>query len=175
MTLMKGSAGVGRTGSFIVVDAILDGLRRERNAPKPPPGAEIDSAPRPIASRNSSADSTNPVPTLERTIGVPTPILEESEAEPAPPKRMSLSHANMVDHQRQSFMQHRGDAPGSASAYSAHSLPTSNGNASYTSSERRAISKTLADLSVVFPSLFDVADSKQWCRERYESNYGIQG
>jgi len=172
--LMIGSAGVGRTGSFIVVDAILDGLRRERFAPKPRPDGEVDAAPRPIASRNSSADSTNPVPTIERSVGIPTPILEEPGAEPAPPKRMSLSHANMVDHQRQSFMQHRGDGPGSASGNSTHSIPTSSGKASYTSSERRAMAKTLADLSVPFPSLYDSADSKQWCRERYESNDGIQ-
>lgn len=148
--LMTGSAGVGRTGSFIVVDAILDGLRRERFAPKPTQAGEVDIAPRPIASRNSSADSANPIPTLDRSVGIPTPIHEEPGAEQAPPKRMSLSHANMVDHQRQSFMQHRGDGPGSASAHSTHSLPTSNGNASYTSSERRALAKTLNDLSVPF-------------------------
>jgi hypothetical protein len=147
---MIGSAGVGRTGSFIVVDAILDGLRRERSAPKPSQEGKVDAAPRPIASRNSSADSTNPVPTIERSVGIPTPILEEPGAEPAPPKRMSLSHANMIDHQRQSFMQHRGDGPGSASGNSTHSIPTSSGKASYTSSERRAMAKTLADLSVPF-------------------------
>jgi hypothetical protein len=143
---MTGSAGVGRTGSFIVVDAILDGLRRERFAPKPSQDGEVDAAPRPIASRNSSADSTNPVPTLERSVGIPTPILEEPGVEPAPPKRMSLSHANMVDHQRQSSMQHRATAPGSGSANSTHSIPTSSGKVSYTSSERRAMAKTLADL-----------------------------
>jgi hypothetical protein len=72
-------------------------------------------------------------------------------------------------------MQHRATAPGSASANSTHSHPTSSGKGSYTSSERRAMAKTLADLSVPFPSLRDSADSKQWCRERYESNYGFQG
>jgi hypothetical protein len=172
---MTGSAGVGRTGSFIVVDAILDGLRRERFAPKPSQEGKVDAAPRPIASRNSSAENANPVSTVERSIGVPTPILEEPGAEPAPPKLMSLSHANMVDHQRQSMMQHRATAPGSASANSTHSHPTSSGKGSYTSSERRAMAKTLADLSVPFPSLRDSADFKQWCRERYESNYGFQG
>ena len=145
---MLGSAGVGRTGSFIVVDAILDGLRRERSAFKNQQKSEVEAAQRPIASRNSSSESTNPVPALERSVALPTPIPEEPESAPAPPERMSLSHANMVDHQRQSFMQHRGDAAGSMSANSTHSLTGSNGNNSYSSSERRAMAKTLADLSV---------------------------
>jgi len=148
-----GSAGVGRTGSFIVVDAILDGLRRERSASLDQQDGEARPAPRPIASRNSSSESTNQVPNLERSVAMPTPIPEEPESAPTPPKRMSLSHANMVDHQRQSFLQHRGDAAGSMSAHSTHSLTGSNGNHSYSSSERRAMSRTMADLSVPFPCL----------------------
>ena len=147
-----GSAGVGRTGSFIVVDAILDGLRRERSASLNQQDGEAKAVPRPIASRNSSSESTNQVPNLERSVAMPTPIPEEPESAPNPPKRMSLSHANMVDHQRQSFLQHRGNAAGSISANSTHSLTGSNGNHSYSSSERRAMSMAMNELSVPFPS-----------------------
>jgi hypothetical protein len=179
--LMTGSAGVGRTGSFIVVDSILDGLRREREHPESARATEkneLDAAPRPINSRHSSGEAVhNPVATLERSVGMPTPILEEPEPEvqPQPPKRMSLSHANMVDHQRQTFLQHRAEGSGSGSAKSTLSMTGSAGNASFTSSERRSMAKSLEALSVPFPFASDSTDSKQWCRERYESNDRVQG
>lgn len=158
--LVHCSAGVGRTGSFIMVDAILDGLRRERGLPPPAQALENHDdhpiAPRPTGSRHSSGDSANPVPNLERSAAIPTPIPEEVETapvEPPAPKRMSLSHANMIDHQRQSFMQHRQDGPGSGSANSTHSRPPSVGQ-SYTSSENKSFGKMISDgntsLSVSF-------------------------
>jgi hypothetical protein len=144
---MSGSAGVGRTGSFIVVDAILDGLRREQNLP--PASALTDDGDaqqaRPISSRHSSGESvTKSAAAPERSAGLPTPIPEESELESKPSKPMSLSHANMYDHQRQSFMQHRGDVDASPSAPSSGDRRPSVSN-SYSSSERLAFVKTMSD------------------------------
>jgi protein tyrosine phosphatase len=160
--LMAGSAGVGRTGSFIMVDSILDGLRRERNLPPPAQalkGTDSDiEPPRPVSSSDSSGEALpNPVSLLERSGMISTPIPEEVETEPlaAPvPKRMSLSHANMVDHQRQSLMQHRGNHPGPGSANSTQSHLGSGGQ-SYTSSENKSFNKIVSEgytsLSVPFP------------------------
>jgi hypothetical protein len=141
-----GSAGVGRTGSFIVVDAILDGLRRERrlphigHAPQNQPGlvsANSYESSRPSTSRHSSGAKSD-IPLHDVSATIPE---QDEEAEPSLSKPMSLSHANISNHnhQRQSFMHHRGHvASGSASSATGDNEADLH---SYTSSEKKSLSK----------------------------------
>lgn len=109
-----GSAGVGRTGSFIVVDAVLDALRWDHNHPSATAATSSRPPPRPLPTLFSTSSHAA---VGERPIATPHhPVERMSEISTIPDMGASTADATDKQYQADSFAQHRSRAIPSTSS-----------------------------------------------------------